>query len=236
MSFSCWIIWYSWIVIPAPIIHYKLDSNIHDSIWTLDATANVGVTFSTGIVWNWWVFNWAAYAKLPTSTLYDITTGTFNFWVKLNSTTAPEYTSIFDHWDETTWSWNYAWLQIFHWTNWANQFKTRLRISNWWSGNLTDNAVVYWTSDTNWHMITITLSWTTSSIYFDWVLKQTYSSHSSVNYSTNPVIYFWCNHHEYTPSWTEDLFLNWMLDEFSIFDYILTTTQISSLVAWRTFP
>jgi len=219
-------LWNSWnwnladTVSISPIWYWKMN----ETSWTTISN-NIGIiktnSIATNIIWMWWkVWSWAASFNwtdsnlvLPQTTDFDITNWTWNFIIKLNSATA-SMSGIFDHWDETTWSWKYAWFVINHWTDWTNKFRTEVAISNWNTWNYTENKIDYWISDTNYHLLTITLTWTTTKIYFDWVLKNTKTDHSVVNYSTHPNIYIWCNHREY---WNTNVnFLNWIIDEIII--------------------
>lgn len=210
------------------LAYYRFESNLTDSKSSLNWT-NSWVTFSAWQFGNAWIFNWSSYFTLPTSTSFDATSMTINFVIKLNSATSWSAV-IYDHWDETTWGGNYAWFSISHYTDWVNKFRTSVEISNWTPWNNTVNTVDYWVSDTNYHLLSITLSWTTTEIYFDNVLRSTKTNHSSVNYSTNPVIYVWCNHREFDLSnWN---FLNWAIDDMSIFTRKLSSTELSNYYNW----
>lgn len=204
--------------------YYRFESNLTDSKSALNGT-NSGVTYAAGKFWNGGIFNGSSYFTLPTSTSFDLTSWTWNFWVKLNSTTAG-INNIFDHWDETTGSGNYAWMSISHYTDWVNKFRTEVVISDGSNANLTTNTIDYWTSDTAYHLITVTLTGTTSVIYFDWTAVSTKTNHSSVNYSTNPVIYVGCRHREFTNS--NDYFLSWEIDDMSIFSRVLSGIEINN--------
>lgn len=204
------------------VAYYRLESWLTYTKKGLNGT-NGGVTFWAGKFWNAGIFNWSSYFTLPTSTSFDLTSWTWNFWIKLNSATASK-NIIFDHWDETTGSGDYAWFSIGHYTDWVNKFRTEVLISNGTGWNLTTNTIDHWISDTAYHLITVTLTGTTSKIYFDWELKSTKTNHSSVNYSTNPTIYVWCTHREYTKSNTE--FLTWAIDDMSIFSRALSDIEI----------
>jgi hypothetical protein len=86
-------------------------------------------------------------------------------------------------------------------------------------------------------MLTVTLTGTTTNIYFDWDSTPiaTKTDHSSVNYSTNPTIYLWLRHWEYNGN---RLQFTWQLDEFGIWGRVLTTVEIAELYngwAWLTY-
>lgn len=194
---------------------------------------------TTNVSWaSWFRNNWASFAGngyiiLPNIWAFDITTGTWNFLVKNPTTTSNIWwasetcAALFDHRDETTGSWAYAGLKLWFGTDWVNKFRATVLISNWSSWNLTRHIVDWGISDTNTHMLTFTLTGTTTKIYFDNVLISTKTDHSSVNYWTNPAIYIWCNHKEYT--WANTDSFTWMLDETSIYNEVLSDSERTKL-------
>lgn len=205
------------------IARYKLDWDTNDSSWNARNFTPQNITYSTWKLGQWAVFNWTtSYMNMPVNnTAFDLTTWTFHFFVKLAITTSA-YHQLLDHWDETTWSWAYKWFSIHHWSN-GTAFRTWVVISNWTSWNFTENLITYWTADTNWHLISVTLTWTTTKIYMDWVLKSTKTDHSSVNYSSNPVLTIGKADNEYSP---DSNYLNWMLDEIIIENVLQNDTWV----------
>lgn len=209
------------------IWEYLLNNNVLDtSGFARNGTATSLTYWSPLVGYNRYcgVFNWtASMFTLPTSTSYDLTTGTWCFWVKLNSATYTYtglYFNVFDHWDETNWSGNYAGMGINFMTDWVNKFRINVVISNGTWGNNTINTIDTGTSDTNWHFLQVTLTGTTTQIFLDNVLVSTKANHSSVNYSTNPVIYIWCNRREYWATNTN--FFPWQMALIRIYSILLS--------------
>lgn len=231
------------------IIYYKFDESsgttLNDSKWTLHWTTS-GITRQAGKINNGWLFDWTTYITLPQSVTFNTTTATWNIWVKNATTTGNVYADqwwlksacLFDHWDWTTGSWIYAWLKFWFGTDWVNKFRAGISISNGVPyGNLTSNYVDWWTSDTNRHMLTFTLTGTTTNIYFDGNATpiSTKTNHSTVSYASNPNIYVWCNYEEYTS--VRNQYFSGMLDEFGIWSRVLSTTEISDLYnSWSWLP
>lgn len=205
------------------IARWKLDWNANDSSWNSRNLSPINISYSTWKLNNWAVLNWInAYFNMPiNNTAFDLTTWTFHFIVKLASITSASHW-IYDHWDETTWSGNYAWFWI-NLNSTGTQFRIDVNISNKTNWNNTVNSVTFWTVDTNWHLLSVTLTWTTTKIYFDWVLKSTKTNHSSVNYSTNPILTIGRSDNEYSP---DSNYLNWMLDEIVIENVLKDDTWI----------
>ncbi len=189
----------SWSAITAWLYHFNGNPNDSSGNWLNWSTTNV--------VYGDWI-NWSASASfngsssfmtLPQSTKFDVTTWTFAVKFKQNTLmTNGENRYIFDHWDETTWSGAYAWFGFGIYKNSSWFFSVSVVISNGTSWNTTyHDWVSGFSDDLKTHTLVVTLTGTTTKIYFDWELKSTKTNHSNVNYSTNPTIYVGCYHREY---------------------------------------
>ena len=209
------------------LAYWKMEGNSNDSVWSNNGT-DTAITYSA---WNWkswqWAwFNWStSRIQLPNSTILNWKTKfTINTWVTFG--------------DHNTWSLRaIIWVQ----TNYIGALNSQYISSNWldhqisfWPAGTSPaiNAVNLWNTTTwAWYMLThtydSTLLKTETFLNGTSMGSQTFSSLPAIAVTT--VMDIW-------RSYDSTRIHTGNMDEYAIWDRVLTWAEITQLYNWLTFP
>ena len=187
------------------------DSSWTDIMWNYSWTAS-NVTAIRRNQSKWGDYNWSnSYTNLWTWDIWIGWSFTLSCWV--NPDTLSWYDNIFSDW--LTWKSNFF-LQSTH-----NDWILMAASWDWWS-NWDGTYLRYTLSTSTWQHIVYTRSWTTKTLYINWVQQDTFTWWYSWWVTTNNKV-FW----SWNTLWTN--VYDWQLYEPMIYDRALTAFEVQQL-------
>lgn len=197
--------------------YYKFDWNSTASVWWINWT-------DTSVTYVWWKIGNAANltttaSKIGLNSSFWITTtgdSTVSWWYYFTNLPASwQYYYVFSIREDTT---DTDIELVFDYVA-----GVRMSAGKWKTNvNNAPSTLSHWITTWNWYHIVITLSNSFSTVYINWVSNYTWTN------SWNWASYTWWNNTTiWWPRWV--ITPNFIVDEFGIWNRVLTTTEITQL-------